>query len=79
MDKQNRLTKWEEWKIGALYQWVKGPIVLDPYRCTEINRKEGFIRLVCSESNESFRQYNWQRRFRRIPGHLSGSSETSTK
>jgi hypothetical protein len=65
MDKQNRLTKWEEWEIGATYQWVKGSLVLDNYRCTEVNRKEGFVRLATGRSIESVRQFNWQKRFRR--------------
>lgn len=68
MDKQNRLTKWSEWKIGTHYEYVKSGNVLGDYVLVEVNKKEGHVRLQATGSPDIVRNYNWQKRYReRVP------------
>jgi hypothetical protein len=64
MDKQGRLTKWEEWTIGEWYAWEKGlfDTIAHPMKCIEVNRRDGFIRFETG-TIDIHRQFNWQRRF----------------
>lgn len=64
MDNRNRLTKWEEWKVGDHYEWVKGNMVLGDYVLVEINQTEGFVRLQIVGSPNAVRHHGWQRRYR---------------
>lgn len=70
MDKQGRLTKWNELEIGATYEWVKGNYKYGLYRLLEIDKHERHIALESVAPNEKdgsqFRQFNWQRRFRKV-------------
>jgi len=68
MDKQQRLTKWNEWVIGASYQYVKNGWVNGSYKCVELNKVEGWVRFEAPEgSQDIIRFHSWRRRFRLIP------------
>ena len=67
MDKQGRLTKWDEWRVGELYRWKKGGQCGTPMRCAEVNRREGFIRFGRDGSDAIHRCFNWERRFVHVP------------
>lgn len=64
MDKQGRLTKWDEWRLGEVYEWVKSGMVLKSYELVEINQKEGYVKLRHSTGDVLPPYYCWTRRFR---------------
>ena len=66
MDAQNRLTKWEEWEVGAHYQWVKGGVALGTYDCVGLDRLNGFVMLKHALCSDTIRTYAWQRRYRKL-------------
>jgi hypothetical protein len=71
MDAQQRLTKWDEWEIGAHYERIKGGIALGRYRCVEVNRKEGWVRMQVAApgsttDSDIVRNWNWQKRYQKI-------------
>jgi hypothetical protein len=65
MDKQNRLTKWEEWEIGARYEWLKGKTPIGRWTCTEVNRRAGYVAFNRDNAIVT-KTFAWQRRYRRI-------------
>jgi hypothetical protein len=72
MDKQNRLTRFDELELGQEYEWVKGRTVLSPYRCDEINECGGYIRM------NGIKHFAWRGRYRKLVpsnGELSHKAE----
>lgn len=64
MDNRNRLTKWEEWREGAHYEWVKGNSVLGNYVCVEVNKKDGHVRMQSVGGGDIVRNFEWKNRYR---------------
>lgn len=58
MDKQNRITRWQEWKIGGIYEWVKGSLIIKNYVLSEINEKDGYVKL------NDVKTWSWRNRYR---------------
>lgn len=66
MDKQGRLTKWEELELGAIYEWRKGRTSYGRFVVEEINRPEGWIGVRNVDGVTTVRNFNWQRRYRKV-------------
>jgi hypothetical protein len=65
MDKQNRLTKWSEWEIGAHYEWVKLGRASGDYECVAADPRQHCV-LLKGEKGFIERNFNWQNRYRKI-------------
>lgn len=63
MDRQGRLTRLDEWRVGQLYRWRKGGVNGEAWRCAAVNRRGGFIRLEREGSAGSVCFLNWHHRF----------------
>ena len=37
MDKYNRITKWQEWETGKIYQWLKGGVTGELVYCVSLS------------------------------------------
>jgi hypothetical protein len=83
MDKHRRLTKWNEWEIGADYLWKKGgsfgrfKITSEPWQCVAVNQKQGHV--LFSRNAEclgKILQFNWQGRFIKVAGTNSENDKT---
>ena len=79
MDKQGRLTKMDEWKIGEFYQWTKGrgrhpgPV----RKCIEINRADGSIRFENNTGDDILSFFNWQRRYIHVTNNNTGQARSA--
>ena len=76
MDRQNRLTRIEEWKVGDFYVWHKFKTIYPARMCVEVNAKEGWVRFD-SGSDDVLKFYNWQKRFIHVvPGDDASRSQS---
>lgn len=66
MDKQGRLTRWDELEIGAQYEWVKYEASNGIHTLIEINKPEGFILMKTEGCPNGLHFYAWQNRFRKV-------------
>jgi hypothetical protein len=68
MDKQGRVTRWDELELGVFYSFSKGGRDLNPPReLVVINNAEGYVELAHRDSQSSchlVRWYNWQGRLK---------------
>lgn len=63
MDKQYRITRWSEWKIGERYLWSKGgQVLVGPRECVEVNRTEGYVAFK-TESGDTVQHWSWENRW----------------
>ena len=68
MDKQGRLTRWDEWRVGETYRWLKGGRQGQPLLCAEVNIEEGFVRFLGGADAAGDRCFNWRGRFVHVAG-----------
>jgi hypothetical protein len=78
MDSKGRLTRWDEWRIGDLYKWCKGPedpVVANlparengyeepPLRCVKVDRCDRCVWL--DAGNGLVRSMHWRNRYKPI-------------
>lgn len=67
MDKQDRLTRWDEWEVGAHYEHVKGRNACGDSVLVEVNEKEGYVKLKGGGEEKGALDFNWRNRYRLIP------------
>jgi hypothetical protein len=82
MDKQGRLTEWEEWEIGAHYNRFKPGrkgFTIGAYRCVSVKMDDHIIFAnQGSPDDAGFRQFNWQGRFIKVAKTNSENDKTLT-
>ena len=62
MDKQYRLTKWEEWRVGDRYLWLKGGAVTMAGKCVSANREDAYVTFEMP-SGKRVKTISWEGRY----------------
>lgn len=63
MDRLNRVTKIEEFRLGDRYFWLKDHTRIGPYQLAEINYKEQFVKMRPEHGTDWYTTFNWRGRY----------------